>query len=107
MTKLSKSKIDKELAPFDAQIALWCEEVGLRDQLDMLASMSTTFAGNRAKPGVKGSAECRMLILRQRGAIEAWIRQAYLEGLIFGLGHKMNERGRTAIMKRPKIEPAS
>lgn len=68
------------LASIDAAAEQWAERAGWRQELDQLAEMSRKFAGARLlKPG---ASELEMLILRQRGLIDRWVRQAFAEGVL-------------------------
>lgn len=82
MTK-EDEKVNSEIAKLEAFAEEWVSTVGWREQLNMIAAMSTTFAGNRVKG--PGGPECKMLILRQRNMIDRWVRQAFIEGLMAGL----------------------
>lgn len=99
--KLTKAdKAAKEgLDRLDAFVAEWVEEIGWREQLDMLAHMSSGFAGPRRIKG-PGGAELKMLILRQRSLIDRWVKQAYLEGTLAGMGKKFSDLGRAALKQR-------
>lgn len=93
MAKLPK-KVQSELDALDDAAGKWVAEVDWRTQLLMLSDMSTKFSGRRIS-GPAG-AELRMLILRQRALIDRWVRQAYVEGVLAGLGKKLTDEGRKA-----------
>lgn len=103
MTK-ARAKPKDYLERLDEFTDQWAQMVGWREQLDMLASMSTGFAGPRRING-PGGPELRMLILRQRNLIDRWVRQAYLEGTMNGMGKKLTPAGRAALASTRK-EPA-
>ena len=96
--KLTKAEVAAKMARLDELTGQWTEDVGWREQLDQLAAMSTGFAGRRtAGPG---GAELKMLILRQRNLFDRWVRQAYIEGVLAGMGKRLTPAGRTALKEK-------
>lgn len=77
----------EDLLALDAAAEEWADIVEWRGQLNLLAHMSTVFAGKRVTG--PGGAELKLLILRQKAMIDRWVRQAYVEGYFAGSGHKL------------------